>query len=291
MAGHSFVTSDGRTLAYELKGPSADDAATTLVCHSGGPGMSATYFGDLGGLDADGVRLVVLDPRGTGGSSPPADGRNELEDYSDDIDELREQLGLERIDLLGHSHGGFVGMVHALRHPQGLRRLVLLCTAPRFSDELRAEAVAAVDAHRGQPWFEDAVAAQRARGAGQFATPEEAAALYAREMRLWFPPRPSAAVDAFLSEGIRGQRPNLEALSYFNTRLAPSYDMRPRLSEITAPTLVLNGADDFFGPRVSARELAAIPGSQVVVLDDAGHFPFVEQPQRVRAELRKFLLS
>src|SRR5207247_217860 len=110
----------------------------------------------------------LLDPRGTGGSDPPVDGRYELASYSNDVDELRKHLGLEQIDLLGHSHGGFVGLVHSLRHPQGLRKLVLLCTAPRFSDELRAEGAAAIEAHRGQPWFEDALDAQRARAAGEF---------------------------------------------------------------------------------------------------------------------------
>jgi pimeloyl-ACP methyl ester carboxylesterase len=76
---------------------------------------------------------------------------------------------------------------------------------------------------------------------------------------------------------------------YFNERLAAAYDMRPRLHEITAPTLIINGAVDFFGPHISARELSAIPGSRAVLLPDAGHWPFVEVPQRFRAELEEFL--
>jgi pimeloyl-ACP methyl ester carboxylesterase len=56
----------------------------------------------------DRFELVVLDPRGTGGSSVPADGGYRQEDYITDLEELRLHLGLQEFDLLGHSHGGFV---------------------------------------------------------------------------------------------------------------------------------------------------------------------------------------
>jgi pimeloyl-ACP methyl ester carboxylesterase len=284
VSAQTFATSDGATIGYVALGASA--APRTLICHPGGPGMSGAYFGDLCGLPSERVRVVLLDPRGTGTSSPPIDGRYELEDYATDIDELRDHLGLERIDLLGHSHGGFVAMVYALSYPERLGRLVLACSAPRFGDELREEAEAAFAAHRGKPWFEDAIDAQRRRQAWDFASRDELAALYAREARLWF--ADDAAAEAFLSE-IRRQRPDPEALRYFNTSLAPSYDMRPHLHEIRAPTLILNGAADFFGPEVSARELSAIPDSRATIIPSAGHFTFVEAPDRFRSELETFL--
>jgi pimeloyl-ACP methyl ester carboxylesterase len=86
-----------------------------------------------------------------------------------------------------------------------------------------------------------------------------------------------------------GQRPDLAALRYFNEHLAPRYDLRGRLHEIQVPTLILNGAADFFGPRVSGRELSAIPNSRLVMLSGCGHWPFVETPDRFRAELEAFL--
>ena len=116
-------------------GARSDSAPRTLVCHPGGPGMSGAYFGDMCGLGSEDLRVVLLDPRGTGTSDPPADGRYELEDYAADLEELREELGLERFDYLGHSHGGFVGMTYALEQSDRLDRLVLACTTARFSDE------------------------------------------------------------------------------------------------------------------------------------------------------------
>lgn len=140
--------------------------------------------------------------------------------------------------------------------------------------------------HRDRPWYEDALEAQRRRQAWAFTTSEEAAALYAREARLWFA-NDGPATDAFV-RGLGRQRPALDALRYFNDRLAGGYDLRPRLHEIHAPTLILNGAEDFFGPRISAAELSAIPGSRVVLVPDAGHWPFTETPARFRAEVEKF---
>lgn len=284
MESRTFAT-NGATLSYGVLG--SEHAPTTLVCHPGGPGMSAAYFGDLAGLGSRRLRLILFNPRGTGESSPPVDGSYELEDYAGDLDALRSHLGLERINLLGHSHGGFVAMVYALGHPERLGRLALVCTAPRFGAELREEAKAAFVAHRDRPWYEDAREAQRRRQSWEFSSPEEAARLYAREARLWFADH-GPNTRTFLDDFAR-QRPDLEALRYFNDRLAPAYDLRPRLAEIEAATLILNGVRDFFGPRVSARELAAIPGSRVKLIADAGHFVFAEAPERFRTELEAFL--
>lgn len=284
MSTETFTKVDGATLAYTLLGSAT--ARQVLVCHPGGPGISGAYFGNLCGLASDRLRLVLLDPRGTGGSSPPVDGRYELEDYAADIDQLRAHLGAGRIDLLGHSHGGFVAIVYALSYPDRLGRLVLACSAPRFSNELGEEAAAAFAAHQDKPWFEDAIDAQRRRQAGDFASRDELAALYVREARLWF--ADDEAAEAFLPQ-IGGQRPDPEALVYFNTRLAAAYDMRPRLHEIQSPTLILNGAADFFGPKVSARELSAIPDSRAKIIPTAGHFPFADANDLFCTELKQFL--
>lgn len=285
MEPRTFTKDDGAILSYAVLGN--EDAPTTLVCHPGGPGMSGSYFGDLCGFGSRALRVILFNPRGTGESSPPVDGRYELDDYAADLDALRGELGLERINVLGHSHGGFVSVVYALSYPERLGRLALVCTAPRFSPELSEEADAAFATHRAQPWFDDAREAQRRRQAWEFTSRQEAAALYAREARLWFADH-GPDTEAFLA-GFARQRPDLEALRYFNERLAATYDLRPRLGEIEAPTLIVNGARDFFGPRISTREFAAIPDSRVVLIPSAGHFVFVEAPERFRAELEAFL--
>src|SRR6185312_15508636 len=144
-----LTTSDGRTLAYHRSG-----AGPTLVCHPGGPGFSSLYLGDLAGL-GDQLELVLLDPRGTGGSDPAA-GYG-IADYASDLEELREHLGLERLLLLGHSHGGVVAIEYAAGHPDRVERLILASTLARHSPEQAAAMEQAVEARQDEPWHADAV--------------------------------------------------------------------------------------------------------------------------------------
>ena len=133
-----LTTRDGRKLGYRQLGN-----GPVLVCHPGGPGFSSLYFGDLAGL-WERYTLVLLNPRGTGGSDKPADTRAyQIDDYVDDVEALREHLGLERVMLLGHSHGGTVAQAYAAKHPGRVRKLVLASTLARFGPEhegaMRAE--------------------------------------------------------------------------------------------------------------------------------------------------------
>ena len=94
---------------------------------------------------------------------------------------MRGHLGLERLDLLGHSHGGFVAMTWAGTHPQRVGKLVLANTTPRFRDTIRQARMRRVASHAGQPYFEDAIDALQAHQEGRYANDEELAALYQRE--------------------------------------------------------------------------------------------------------------
>jgi pimeloyl-ACP methyl ester carboxylesterase len=121
-----FRTADGRTLSYRVEG-----TGPKLVCHPGGPGLSSRYFGALAGLGEE-FTLVLLDPRGTGGSDRPADAQAyRTEDYVSDLEELRAHLGLDRLLLLGHSHGGVVAAAYAAAYPERAERLVLASTLAR----------------------------------------------------------------------------------------------------------------------------------------------------------------
>src|SRR3972149_8937473 len=97
------MTGDGRMVTYRREG-----RGPVLVGHPGGPGFSALSFGDCAGLGGR-LSLVMLNPRGTGGSDRPADRRAyAVEDYVADLDELRRHLGLDQMWLGGGSPGGGV---------------------------------------------------------------------------------------------------------------------------------------------------------------------------------------
>ena len=73
--------------------------------------------------------------------------------------------------------------------------------------------------------------------------------------------------------------------------IAPRYDLRPRLGDIRAPTLVVTGDHDYFGPPAADDIVAGIPDSKRVVLEDAGHFTWVDAPEQVRDEVGRFLAA
>jgi proline-specific peptidase len=279
----ALTTADGRRLAYRREG-----SGPVLVCHPGGPGFSSRYFADLAGLGGR-FTLVLLHPRGSEGSDRPADPlAYTTEDYVADLDELRAHLGLERMLLLGHSHGGVVAQAYAARHPDRVERLVLASTLARFQAEQEAAMEEAMHARAGEPWYEDALAALRAEQAGDWASDEELGAISLRELPLYFAhfgERERDYLQLLDGEVVCG-----DALKFFNNEIFATFDQRPELPRITAPTLVITGEDDFICGPVCAREIAAgVPGAQLTVLGDCGHFVFVEQPEQFSSAVAGFL--
>jgi pimeloyl-ACP methyl ester carboxylesterase len=279
----SFRTSDGRTLAYRTSG-----SGPTLVCHPGGPGFSSRYFGELAGLGAH-FTLAMLNPRGSEGSDPAPEPRGyTTEDYVADLDEFRTHLGLDRMLLLGHSHGGVVAQAYAARHPERVERVVLASTLARFHAEQAAAMQAAIASRSEEPWFEDAVAALEAEQAGEWGSDKELAELALREFPLYFATYGDRE-RAYLRV-LDGEIPCGAALRLFNEEIFTTFDLRSELPQITSPALVITGEDDFICGPVSAHEIAeAVPSARLELLAECGHFIFVEQPERFAEAIRSFL--
>ena len=278
-----LTTADGRRLGYTRLGP-----GPTLVCHGGGPGFSSLYLGNLGGLD-ERLELVLLDPRGTGTSDRPADSRAyRIEDYANDLEELRAHLGLDQMSLLGHSHGGIVAIDYAARFPDRVERLILASTFARWSPEQEAAMAAAIASHANEPWYPDAKAALDSEQSGGFASDEELAELALREFPFYFW-NYGDRERAYLNS-LRTETPNADTLRFFNQEIFESFDLRAELEKITAPALVVTGADDFItGPPSAAEIQRGLTEVETVIIPDCGHFVFVEAPVAFREAVLSFL--
>jgi len=279
----TFHTADGSRLAYRLTG-----SGPTLVCHPGGPGFSSRYFGDFAGLGKR-FTLAMLNPRGTEGSDRPADPRAyATEDYVGDLDEFRAHLGLDRMLLLGHSHGGVVAQAYAAAHPERVERLVLASTLARFQAEQQGAMEAAIHLRSDEPWFEDGVAALEQEQAGDWESDEELAGIVLRELPFYFATYGDAEREYVRS--LEEEIPVGDALKLFNNEVFGTFDLLPELPRIRAQTLVVTGEDDFICGPVNAREIAAgIDGAELVLLPDCGHFVFVEQPRAFADAVAGFL--
>ncbi|MFJ5831626.1 alpha/beta fold hydrolase [Streptomyces sp. NPDC093089] len=275
-----FTTYDGTVLAYRTHG-----TGEPLVCLAGGPMRDAEYLGDLGGLAAHRT-LVLLDARGTGASAAPADpGTYRCDRQVGDVEALRAHLGLERIDLLGHSAGGNLATLYAAAHPERVRSLVLVTSAGwavgvGTTDEEWDEAVT-VFADR--PWYPEARAALDALGPDTpLSRVHEAAAPFGYG-RWDDAAREHAAAEA--------RQAHWDAASAYHG--AGAYDperTRRDLAALTAPVLVLAGEYDGGPTPAKAAEAAAcFPRAELVVQPGAGHFPWVDDADAFVRPVAAFL--
>jgi proline iminopeptidase len=281
----SFTTRDGRKLTYRKLGH-----GPVLVCHPGGPGFSASEFADLAALWEQ-FTLIMLNPRGTGGSDRPKDPRAyQIEDYVEDLEELRRHLGLERMQLFGFSHGGIVAIAYAAAYPGRVRKLVLGSTLAHFGPEQEAAMRSGIEKRAAQPWAKDAAVALEEEQKSDFKTDEQLSDLVYREFPLYFAHYDAAA--AGYVDSLRTEPVNADTLKLFNEEIFPTFDLRDRLAKITASTLVITGDEDFLcGPLCSEEICAGIRGARLVIVGDAGHMTFVEQPQAFHDEIADFLGS
>ncbi|MDR8413380.1 alpha/beta hydrolase [Nonomuraea sp. 3-1Str] len=160
----AFTAYDGTPLAYHALGE-----GDPLVCLPGGPMQDSAYLGDLGGLTAH-RRLIMVDPRGTGRSAIPEDAASyRCDRLVDDVEALREHLGLDRIDLLAHCAGANLATLYAARHPERVGRLALITPSTRAVglDATGEARMATARLRKDEPWFGPAFAALEAIVAGR----------------------------------------------------------------------------------------------------------------------------
>ncbi|MGF1425185.1 alpha/beta fold hydrolase [Kitasatospora sp. LaBMicrA B282] len=278
----TFTAPDGTKLAYRRTG-----AGAPLVCLPGGPMRDAVYLGELGGLTAH-RELVVLDLRGTGGSAVPEDAESYRCDRQvADVEALRVHLGLERLELLGHSAAANLAVRYAERYPERVASLVLVTPSTRAVDipvtgETRR---AAAELRAGEPWFEAAYAAFEAIEAGE-ESDEDWDAIAPFHYGRW-----DAAAQAFDAAAL--EQENEEAGDVFFG--AGSFDppaTRAALAELAAPVLLLAGELDWATtPAIAAEYAALLPNARLAVQPGAGHFPWLDDPAAFSAAVAEFLAA
>jgi proline iminopeptidase len=109
---------------------------TPLIVVHGGPGLGATYMRDLDRW-ADAFQLVYYDQRGSGGTPLGDPQQVSFAGAIDDLDGIRAALGIERVNLVGHSAGAILAAMYAGTHPAFTSSVILLNTAPPLSPELQ----------------------------------------------------------------------------------------------------------------------------------------------------------
>ena len=275
----TFESTDGTRLVYHPAG-----AGDPLICLPGGPMLASAYFGDLGGLSAH-RSLVMLDLRGTGESAVPADPATyRCDRQAEDVEALRAHLGLDRLDILGHSAGAGLALQYAVRHPDRVSSLALVNPSPRavgleIADEDRRELA---ELRRAEPWFPEAFAAFEHIWAGD-ATDADWEGITRFHYARW-----DAAAQAMHRREQTEQNP-AAAAAYYSAGAIDAGAVRDAIARLQVPVLLVAGGYDVALPPKRAAEYAALfPQAQLAVLPGAGHYPWLDDAAAFVATLTAF---
>jgi len=264
----AWFSSAGDRLAYRAYGHGAP-----VIVVAGGPGLDADYMRPIAeDIAADGYRAVLPDLRGTG-SSREAGKHLAMMTVSGsvaDLEALREALGVERVNLVGHSFGGGMVQAYAQAHPDHVAGLVLVDSVGADLTPPPNPVFAARWMARLTPQERDDYAALRARGDLTTA------------MRLKFRATITdpARADAFLA----ALKPVADPVA--QARLSADYRANYRVTQRDPSfrVTVLYGENDWVRDQ-QAQVAAAYPRAAIHIVPAAGHFSWIDRPKLFAAFL------
>jgi len=283
--GSHTVDVGGLAQRYHVFGQSP----AVCVAVPGGPGVFWDYL-RMPAVEQH-VTMVYVEPLGTGesgrlGTHPHGYSRAV---YADALDRVIDELGREKVHLLGHSHGGFVAQYYAAHHPGRLAGLILYDSAPVTGEEQGAETVRQLEEfvrrNEGNPEVPAVLAALQSVGtitdddeltaALRGLVPAYMADYWAREEE--FAPLRARMRVSYISGLDADGDPDVVA----------DRDLLPRVG---VPTLVIAGRYDVICGERWGREIHdLVPHSRLLVLEHSGHLGHVEEADRFASAMVRFI--
>jgi proline iminopeptidase len=280
-------------LYHTAYGP--EDAPRLLFLH-GGPGASHDYMLPQMLALADEYRLIFYDQRGGGRSK--SDDRSPItwKTHVTDLAALVRELSLEPLTLVGYSWGGLLALLYSIAAAGGFRdegivltasepapapvRMVLICPAPATAS-FRAQFSEELARRQRAPWIAEERAAIAAAGLRERDPAAYAKRIFELGVAGYFADPARARELTPFRVIARAQQSVWESLA--------GYDITDKLPLVEAPTLVLHGAHDAIPLGSSEVIASALPTSELVVLDESAHVPYVEGQDAFFAAVRDFL--
>jgi proline-specific peptidase len=247
---------------YQRVGESLPGKTPLLALH-GGPGALHNYLKSLDGVAELGREVIYYDQLGCGNSPTPDDPdlwTTQL--WQEEIDVVREALGLDEVHILGQSWGGMLAMQYAIAQPKGVKSMVV-ASSPASMTLWESEAM------RLLQWLPTPMkeAIEKGLAEGQYDSPEylEAADEYYRRHVCYLDPQPDYVAYSFSHMG-----PVYHTMQGYNEFMVigklTGWDVTDRLPEITIPTLVTSGVMDEATPLIAKQIHDLIPNSEWALL-------------------------
>jgi len=291
-----FVDVHGLFLYYTEVG----EGQPLIVLH-GGPGGSHNYFFPYLMPLARTNRLIFMDERGSGRSGKLEDPSGyTVENMAEDVEALRQALGLRSITLLGHSFGGVVAQAYALKYQKNLSRLILANTfdSTRELNQVWTNLKTKIDPERlqrieelekeglfnkGKPWEHGRYTAEYAELAWGWAYYPY---MYENHPNPNYNPLSNLGIAWDVYREMSGS--NGEFIIDGNMT---SVEYAEKLRTLRIPTLIVAGEHDAWSLQMSEEMHSNILGSQLAVLPKSKHMTFVDQPKMFNDTVDAFVHS
>lgn len=274
-----FQVINGSEVYYKIIG----SGPPMIVIH-GGPVLDHSYLLPHFEALAQDHQLIFYDQRACGKSSVEVDSATmSIAGFTDDIEQLRQALHLEKVDLLGHSWGGLLAMHYALKYPAHLNHLILSNAMPASTEVWQQEEARLAT----RITAEDSL-----KRVGIMSSPEMqqgSAKAIKKLMLLSFKPQfhNKALLDSlnlYIPDDFMARSAKF---SYLGKDLT-QFDLYDDLKKVNVPTLIIYGSDEPAATLSGKRLQETISGSRLVIIEESGHFPFVEQPDKYFKAINSF---
>lgn len=274
------ATIDGARIFYQPVG--SPDNYPLIVLH-GGPGLDHTEMYPWLNALSEQFYLIYVDERGQGRSERVDPATLSLSRFAEDVTKLAAALELPRYALLGHSFGAMITLTHAVEQGDASHYVIsggtasFTKTGKEVQDNLASFEPVALREMVTESWAMEP----------NVKTQEDCVRLMQMQMPFHFATTESDAYKQYMAmEDSCIYAP--EVLAYFSAN-EYSIELEDQLGSITKPALVITGeADRTCTPRASRDMHAGIPGSELVILPEAGHMTYIEQPALYFAAVRDF---
>lgn len=257
-----------------------------LIVIHGGPGLTQDYLLPYMEKLGNDNFVIFYDQRACGNSTGAITPETvNLPQYLNDIETIRKHFGFEKVSVLGHSWGGFLGMHYAIHYPQSVDKLILLNSVPVSSEEFflflaewkrRTSAIKEIEEIKTQPEFL----------AGDPGLTEK----YYRLIFTTYCYKPESANDLNLLMTTEAIRNGTKAYALLNENtLQKPFNLHDELKKLNLPTLVIHGDSDIIPSSTAENIHKSIKGSQFILIKQCGHFPYIEKPEVLFESINAFL--
>lgn len=259
-----------------------------LLIINGGPGLDCEGFIPLAELLSDQFMTIIYDQRGTGGSSlHHVDSTTvTLELMAKDMEAIRSHFHLKKWILLGHSFGGFMAEYYASHYPERVKAMILSSTGGidlsilnYFNENLN---IRLSQTERDSLKFWD----NKIKQGDTTSYAKYNKAKFLASAYLYNKQYVPALANRLASGGV----PRITALVYKDL-FKIGFDCSQSLDKFSNPVLIIQGRQDLTGDGVAYEAHRVLKNSQLVFINESGHYSWWEQSDKYKQEVEKFISS